>query len=438
MAIDHQGCAALRKVVGWALCLLLLSLLLPEIGLATNGLNLIGSGGISSALAGADTAVATDFTAMNTNPAGMTQIRGESAGFSLSVLKAELTHRDIQNGNNKGSESDPLLIPNLGYVRHLTGTPFTLGIGFFTVGGNAVEFKDLTTALGNRDKRGTILRHYKLAPSVAYQATGKLSLGASLGISYADASLTFFPATLGGFETTGTCNRANGIALPGSCAYALGVTPKFGGMYRVNDMVTLGLAYTMPVNLPLAHGKIAKNQAGLGRVTYDAEVFGLKWADDIAAGIAIRPSKDLLIAMKFQWINWDAALNNVVLQLTNGDNASFSRDTVILQYKWRDQYVGAVGAAYDVTDYLNVRGGYNYGNNPVPKTTLDPTNSNIVEHHIVAGFSFRFTQALVLDATFTYAVQSQRTYDSAASSFGPNSLLQVGGYDAGFTLSYRN
>jgi long-chain fatty acid transport protein len=421
-----------------------LGLLAPTVSQATNGLNLIGSGGISSALAGADTAVATDFTAMNTNPAGMTQIRGESAGFSLSVLRAEVTHRDIQNGNNKGSESDPLLIPNLGYIRRLTGTPFTLGIGFFTVGGNAVEFKDLTTALGNRDKRGTILRHYKLAPTIAYQATEKLSLGVSLGISYADASLTYFPATPGGFETTGTCNRANGIALPGSCSYALGFTPKFGAMYRVNDMVTLGLAYTMPVNLPLSHGKIAKNQrnpfTGVGpeRVTYDAEVFGLKWADDIAAGIAIRPRKDLLIAMKFQWINWDAALNNLVIQLTNGDNAAFPRDTVVLNYKWRDQYVGAIGAMYDVTDYLNVRGGYNYGNNPVPKTTLDPTNSNIVEHHIVAGFSFRFTQALVLDATVIYAVQSQRTYDSAASNFGPNSLLQGGGYDVGFTLTYWN
>jgi long-chain fatty acid transport protein len=417
--------------------LLVAGLVVPDVGLATNGLNLISSGGISSGLAGADTAVATDFTAMNSNPAGMTQVRGESAGFSLSALQGEFTHRDIQNGNSKDSESDPLLIPNLGYVRHLAGTPITLGIGFFTVGGNAVEFKDLTTALGNRDKRGTMLRHYKLAPTIAYQASEKLSLGASLAVSYADASLTFFPNTVTGFETTGTCNRANGFALPTSCLYALGLTPKFGAMYKVNDMVTLGLAYTMPVNLPLDRGKVARNQIGVGRVNYDAEVFGLKWADDIAAGIAVRPSKDLLIAVKFQWINWDAALNNVVVQLTNGDNAAIPRDTIILNYKWRDQYVGAIGAMYDVTEYLNVRGGYNYGNNPIPKTTLDPTNPNIVEHHIVAGFSFRFTPTLALDATFIYAVQSQRTYDST-QGFGANTLLQVGGYDAGFALRYTN
>jgi len=64
----------LRKVAGWTFCLWLLNLLLPEQGLATNGLNLIGSGGISSALAGADTAVRD-----SKNPAGGSLLVGESS-----------------------------------------------------------------------------------------------------------------------------------------------------------------------------------------------------------------------------------------------------------------------------------------------------------------------------------------------------------------------
>jgi long-subunit fatty acid transport protein len=100
--LHHQS----RRLVlaRWAAVFFLTALLVdairPTAGLATNGLNLVGSGGISSALAGADTAVATDFSAMNTNPAGMVQIRGQHTGLSLSFIQPEL-HVRGGVGNNK-------------------------------------------------------------------------------------------------------------------------------------------------------------------------------------------------------------------------------------------------------------------------------------------------------------------------------------------------
>lgn len=181
-------------------------------------MNLIGSGGISSALAGADTAVATDFTAMNTNPAGMVQIRGEHAGLALGVLLPQMRLRNASN--DRDGENDPLVLPNAGYIKHLNGTAVTVGIGFFSVGGTSSDFRDLKTvpALGGTtDKTSAQLRHYKLAPSIAYEVTDRLSVGVSLGISYSDVSLAVIPNTVTGFETTGTCNRANGASPSGTC-----------------------------------------------------------------------------------------------------------------------------------------------------------------------------------------------------------------------------
>lgn len=445
MAIRDRERPERQWAIRWAFGLAFLSLLVPAVCQATNGLNLIGSGGISSALAGADTAVATDFSAMNTNPAGITQITGTQAGFSVTVLKPELHIKNSANPNKDG-ENQPLVLPNMGVVHHLSGTPITLGIGFFTVGGNSTDFRDITTgpAVGGPtvDKQGSQLRHYKLAPTIAYQVTDNLSLGVALAVSYVDASLTFIPNTPGasglafGFETTGKCNRANGVALPPtSCGYNVGFTPKFGAMYKASDMVTIGVAYTMPNPITLDHGQITKNFGG-AKSTFDYQAFGLKWAQDVAVGVAVRPTKGLLIATKFQWINWEKALNNVVVQLTNGSNpAAPTTDTFVLNYQWRDQYVAAVGIAYDVTESLNVRGGYNYGNNPVPKTTVDVTNANIVEHHIAAGLSYQFTQAVTFDIFSTYAVLHKQPVNNAIF---PNATLEVGGYDIGFTLSYRN
>lgn len=432
-----------------SLTVLILAVLIPSTASALNGLNLIGSGGMSSALAGADTAVALDFSTINTNPAGIARLSGTHAGISLAVLKAELSLKNSINDRN--GENEPVILPNLGITHHLKGTPFTVGLGFFVIGGNVSEFENLNVQRfgpfgvfgGTVDKQRTQLRHYKLTPTIAYDVTKDLSVGVGLDISYADVALGIVPNTPGvvgqpfGFETKGKCDRANAVSIPpSSCNYDVSFSPKFGAMYRINDMITVGATYTMQTPFTFDHGQIDKNYLGIGRVTFDAKASGFKWAQDVAAGIAIQPTKTLLLAAKFQWINWDKGLNNVVVNLTNGSNPAVPTDTFVLNYNWRDQYVLAVGAAYDVTDRFKVTGGYNYGNNPVPITTLDPTNANIIKHHFVGGALYRVTERLAAGGWFTYAVKESHTYDSTL--FGPGANLAVGGFDAGVMLTYHN
>jgi long-chain fatty acid transport protein len=426
---------AMNRLMRILLVFALLSGVMPAVAHATNGLNLIGSGGVSSALAGADTALATDFSAMNTNPAGMVQIRGQHAGITVGMLRPELMQKDVLNQGVPG-QNNPLVIPNLGYIKHLTETRFTVGVGFFTIGGNVSDFRALQTTLGTTDKMSTQLRHYKFTPSIAYEVTDKLSIGAALAVSYVDLSLKFFPNSLTGFETTASCDGANGLNPPGVCAFDVAFVPKFGVMYRPNEQFTFGIAYTMKANLSIDEGQITRNQPGIGKVTYDSKASGLKWPDDIAVGLAWRPRKDWLIAGKFQWINWNAALNNVQVSLYNGDNAAMPTDSINLEYKWRDQYVAALGINHDLTEKFSLRGGYNFGNNPVPGSTMSPVNANIVEHHIVGGGQYRFSEALSFDGVFNYAVKSQRTYTNPAAALPGNSTIQVGGYEVIATLSY--
>ncbi len=411
----------------------LLSALAPSIVHAVNGLNLIGSGGISTGLAGADTAVATDFTAMNTNPAGMTQHNGTHAGAALTIILPNLHFSN--SGSSQGGEDDPLLIPNLGYIHPLSGTGLTLGIGLFTVGGTASDFRNLRTTLATTDKTSTIIRHYKLTPSLAYKVNDRLSVGAALAVSFSDVALKVAPNTPTGFESKGTCDRANGVALPGSCAFAFGFTPKLGLMYKPHDMVTLGLAYTFKTVFDYDGDKFIRNQPGIGNVEYEADVSSFKWADDIAFGVAVRPNQRLLLSAKVQWINWDAAMNTVVVNLRDGNNPAKPTDTIFLPYNWDSQWVVAVGGTYDVTDQLNVRAGYNYGNDPVPASTLDPTNLNITEHHITVGAAYRFTPRFMLDGAFNYTVEHERNFSSTL--WGP-STVEAGGLDFTVSLTYWN
>ena len=54
---------------------------------ATNGINLIGFGAESTLMAGADIAVARDTSALNTNPAGLTQIHHQRFDAYGSLLR---------------------------------------------------------------------------------------------------------------------------------------------------------------------------------------------------------------------------------------------------------------------------------------------------------------------------------------------------------------
>lgn len=103
---------------------------------------------------------------------------------------------------------------------------------------------------------------------------------------------------------------------------------------------------------------------------------------------------------------------------------------------WRDQYVVAIGGNHDLTEQFSVRGGYNFGNNPIPSITMSPVNANIVEHHLVGGAQYRFSKALWLDGVFNYAVPSQRSYSNPDSALPNNSTIRVGGYEFLATLSY--
>ncbi len=434
--------------VGWRKAGILVSLLVaalsdPDVGWSVNGLNLIGSGGLSSGLAGADTAIALDFTTINTNPAGMAYV-GDSwaAGASFGLLQTRLRFQNAVN--DREGQGHPLYIPNAGYLHHLPNTPITLGIGFFTIGGTATDYRDIRGPFGTTDRIGSQIRHYKLTPSIAYQVTKDLSLGATLALSYADISLAITPNSPGapgtplGFQTSGSCDRHNGLAPPtGNCPYALGLTPKFGLMYRVNDRVTVGLTYTMATSLPLRHGRATQNLGliGQGVAAYDFKGTGLKWADDLALGLSVRPTDRLLLAFKFQWINWSGSLNNVVIDLTNGNNPAVPASRFELPFNWRDQFVTAIAAAYDVTETVTVHGGYNFGNDPTRKTSLDPTTANITEHHFVGGLLYKVTPRWYVDGLVNYTASNTVTYDSAL--WGASTTSKAGGYEVVLSLGYK-
>lgn len=347
---------------------------------ATNGINLIGFGIESTLMGGADVAVARDTSALNTNPAGLTQIHAPLADMFGSMLRTtDLVHKD-SNGNQEHASNRYTFLAGGGYARPLENTSCTAGVGLFAQGGAGGVFENIRTPFGNRDDLSSLFGIAKIIPGIGCQVTDKLSLGASLGIVYASIEQDFF------------ANTSVGTAFAGyklEDAAALRPSFKVGAQYRVSPALTLAAAYTEKTELPLTGGTLVANfsGAGLGKVKYsDATVKGFALPREVALGVAFKPNDDLLLSFKLNWLNWDQAIDDVTVRGTSPNNA-FAPSAYVLPAEgdWKDQWVIATGLAYHWDDRTTIYAGHNYGQNPIPRKNSTPLLAGILEHHLTFG-----------------------------------------------------
>jgi long-chain fatty acid transport protein len=396
---------------------------LPCAAFATNGLNVIGFGTESNGMAGADTAVARDTTALNTNPAGLTQITGNALDVYMGLAYAlDVRHQD-SFGNDRGVSNTVIGVGGFGYARRRGDLSY--GIGFFGQGGSGSVYKDLATAFGTRDELSVLLRIAKVTPGVAYRFNERFSLGVSASIAYADITQKIFPDT-SFFNAAAPARSFFGSRIDD--AYHVSFSPKLGAMYDATDALTFGASFTPRTSLPLRHGTLVSDQSalGTGKVIYrDVHLDGIALPREIAVGMAVHPGANWLVSVKLDWLNWSDALTVTTVTASDPDNAAaipvLSASTT---NNWRDQWVVAVGGVYQFQTGTVLRWGYNYGRNPIPTEHTDPLLGAISKYHLTLGLSQPINAEWILATSLEYAYGGKVTYTNTELPFGPNAALK--------------
>jgi long-chain fatty acid transport protein len=161
--------------------------------------------------------------------------------------------------------------------------------------------------------------------------------------------------------------------------------------------------------------------AGLGKVTYrDASIEGMALPQEVDVGFAVRPVPPLLVAVKVAWLDWSGALKSSTLRAASPDGPG-APPTLSLPstMNWKDQYVFAIGLAYDLTEKAILRAGYNYGRNPIPANSLNPLLAAIAEHHVTFGGGYAFSPKWQVSTAVEYAFNNKVTYHNPELPFGP-------------------
>jgi long-chain fatty acid transport protein len=388
--------------------------------LASNGLNMLGFGTESVGMGGADTAVARDTNALNTNPAGIAQIKERALDGYLAVAYAlDVAHADTL-GNDRRVDNHIIPIGGLGYTAPI-GDRMTAGIGFFAQGGAGNVYKALATPFGTTDELSAQIGFGKLSPAIAWEATRALSLAFSLPVAAIHAEQRVFPNT-SAFNAADPAQSFFGLDLKN--ARGAGVGAKLGVLWRGSRGLSVGATAATKISLPArdGHANVNMTAAGLGVVRYnDARLDGFALPPEVAFGAAWQATARLLVSAKIAWLGWSHALRATTLTLSQpSDPAAPSTLSQTAAVDARDQWVFALGLAYASSASLTFYGGINYGRSPIPPQNLTPLVAPIAELHFTAGVKRTLSPRWSISGALEYAAPTKVSYNNPVSPLGPS------------------
>jgi long-chain fatty acid transport protein len=378
----------------------------PLTALATNGMNMIGTGAVSAGMGGADVAVPAGCTAIAGNPAQLATTCNRVISVGGSFLFPDMEDTPF-GGSEKDNEFQVFPVPFMGYAQRIGTTPWAVGIGVFAQGGMGVDFQNVqvmpTMMPGMKDDLMSEVGFVRLSPTVAYNVTDKLTMGASLFAGYATLKYDFFPNTVGH-----EVRDLNSFTYSG----------RFGLSYQINDKWSVGATYTSESAIDFDDGELTTASG----VKYDdVKMDGFTWPRQVEAGVAYRATPKLLLALDLSWINWSSAIKTVTVTASDPNTAvpsGYETLEIPFEMDWDDQIVVAIGAEYEVTDSFKVRAGYNYGNSPVSSSGLSPLFPALVEHHATVGFTYSWTN-WDFDFAFEHAFTNTETNNGPADMSNP-------------------
>lgn len=419
---------------------------------ATNGYQLDGIGQYAMGMAGAVVAAPDDpLSAALSNPAGLALMTPQAA-FSAEIFNP--TRRANFGDGEVGSHSNIYGIPAIGWVAPAFAKNWVFGGGVYGTSGMGVNYLQPNVMGPAYNVRATpptpgmapgaitgftSLTMMQMSPSVAWKVNNRLAVGASLNISAEQGSFAqyftpnnnaFFAGQSNSYYAGGGLNLSNP-----SWSYGVGVT--LGALYKVNSMITLGAAYKSEmIFTPMTWQE--PTEVGPGGITGGPGQYSghLNYPQQIALGIAIRPIPRWLISVEGQWINWRNTMNtfNISGPWTGASNVS-------LPMHWSNEWVANIGTQYNVNNWLQVRAGYVYGNNPISNTDAA---SNlifpaIVEHAVTVGATQKLGMGWKLTEAYMHSFSNTVTGPVGSSPFfgpqAPSSTMSENSY--GLQVGYE-
>lgn len=375
---------------------LLLGLVAPGAALATNGYFLHGYGVKAQGMAGVGIALPQDGLAGASNPAGVAFV-ADRADVGLSWMRPE-RGADISgnafglDGSKDGNGLEHFLIPELGYVKHLSPA-FAAGLALFGNGGMNTDYdQNPFAALGATGQAGVDLKQLFIAPTLAYRFNADHAVGFGVNVAYQRFKAKGIQVFAGG----GAFSDAPGNFSDQGTDSAWGWGLRFGYTGRITPTLTLGATYVTRTWM-----QEFDRYRGLFSEQGDFDV-----PESYGVGLAWQALPALTLAADLQRIELSdiKTVGTPLAPLFAG--ARFGADNGP-GFGWRDVTVVKVGGSYELTPALTLRAGYSHCTQPIPEsqTLLNIVAPGTIQHHVSLGASWKHGAHGELSFAYTHAFE---------------------------------
>ena len=415
-----------------AMCLAVIAFSFSTSGEAA-GAWLTESGGPDMAMASAGRAAfATDATAIAGNPAGLLESHGP--GVVVSALPLKLDLRFHGTGATEGKASNEQgSIPLVSAFAATTQGRWSLGFGAWSNAGLGVDFGPDWS--GSRALERAELQTFNLAPAVAWQATDRLGLGASLGAQYARAEAGLAIGNDAMFYGPPVGLPDGQLSMKGddwSPVASLGATWQAGAATR------LGLAWTSAVKhdtrLDL-HGSDLHPVLGYVLEQQPSATLDYRLPQQLTASIAQGVGADTLLAASVGWQQW-SRFGEATLAMGGQQGPMFADGL-------DDTWSAAIGLRHRIDPRWTLSTGLSYDSDPAGGGTVPIYFPVADQLRIAAGAEYRRSDALTLRMSLSVVSQGDVRVEQASMPFPLPGIPPVTGridgsriYVLGLTANY--
>ncbi len=379
---------------------------------AGNGHFLHGVGAVNSALGGAGVAFPNDaLGALSLNPSLLGRLDGYQFQFSLENVDQQnaVESRVGPFAGRTEDEGDDAAVPAFGWTHHKQDSRFAFGMGFLGLAGFSVDYpQDSTNPILAPQPQGfgrlySSYQYLKIPFAVAYRATDRLSLGASLNL--ARATLAGDPV---GFAAPDCSPSPRGLI----CYFprvdsdsAMGHGLQVGLHYQATSTFAVGASYSTETKFEDFEWNSAHANPNLPNFGTARKIkFELGGPAIAAAGISWTPTPKLGVALDAKRIFYSSTPGF-------GDSGINPTTGAIRGPGWEDIDVFALGLQYQATPKLTLRGGYNKADNPIPdaQTFFSLFAPGLFQDHATAGLGYQVGERLRLDLAYYKAFNNDAT-----------------------------
>jgi long-chain fatty acid transport protein len=334
------------------------------------------------------------------NPATMTQFGGIQTEASVSGIIPYAAHQPLAGstllplgfGGTSDTAKDALvpsayaswqINPNL-WLGLSVNSPFGLSTGFPNVwAGRDYAANDSS------------LKTYNATPSFAYRFNDLISVGAGVQIQYAKATLnqgiTAFPNLL--IKNL----DGNGWGYGFTAGVTLTPTPT----------TSIGVGYRSAINQKI--DAIASASLVLPPTPVSTTV---RLPDMVSVGLRQRVGPQLTLLGTVEWTNWSRIGTSNVVR-SNGALLE------TLPFQFEDGWFFSVGAEYQWTDRLAVRGGIAWEKSPITDQVRMPLLPDNDRTWLSVGASYHISRDLVADLAYSHLWVRDTSVNISAASGNP-------------------